>query len=71
MNYGFTNVAAACPKLQVADCRFNTDEIIRLAKKAEKDKVSLLVFPELCITGATCGDLFLQQWLLSSALKSL
>ncbi len=71
MNYGFTNVAAACPKLIVADCDFNTDEIIRLAKKAEKDKVSLLVFPELCITGATCGDLFLQQWLLSSALKSL
>ena len=36
MNYGFTNVAAACPKLIVADCDFNTDEIIRLAKKAEK-----------------------------------
>ena len=68
MNYGFTNVAAACPKLIVADCDFNTDEIIRLAKKAEKDKVSLLVFPELCITGATCGDLFCQQWLLSLSL---
>lgn len=70
-NYGFVRVAAASPSLKVADCHYNTDEILKLVHEAEEIEVSVIVFPELCITGYTCGDLFLQRLLLQEAEKSL
>lgn len=70
-NYGFVKVAAAAPALKVADCDFNTDEIIKVIKTAEKQGVSVIVFPEMCITAYTCQDLFNQRALLDSALVSL
>jgi len=71
MRYGFVRVAAATPMVKVADTAFNTEQIIELIHKAAKEKVRVLVFPELCITGYTCGDLFLQNALLTSAKESL
>ena len=71
MRDGFVKVAAATPKIRVADCEYNTDRIIELIKECEDKKVNLVVFPELCITGYTCGDLFQQELLLNSAKKEL
>ncbi|MDR1882377.1 MAG: NAD(+) synthase [Prevotella sp.] len=70
-NYGFARVAAATPSLRVADCDYNTDEIIKQINEAEEKGVSVIVFPELSITAYTCGDLFLQRLLLEEAEKSL
>lgn len=70
-NYGFVRVAAATPALRVADCDYNTDEILKLIAEAEKNKVSAVAFPELSITGYTCADLFLQRTLLEGAQQSL
>lgn len=70
-NYGFVRVAAATPSLKVADCDYNANEILKLAHDAEKNKVSAIVFPELSITGYTCGDLFLQRTLQEGAQQSL
>ncbi len=69
--YGFVRCAAAVPKMKVADCKYNTGEIITLINAAAQRHVNLLVFPELCITGYTCADLFLQSALLSAAEDSL
>ena len=66
-NYGFIRVAAAVPAVKVADTRYNTEEICKLASEAFDKKVSLVVFPELCVTGATCGDLLRQSLLLKGA----
>lgn len=71
MKDGFIKVAAASPKLKVADCAYNGKEIIQMIQKAEEAGVKLLVFPELGITGYTCGDLFLQDELLENAGKTL
>jgi len=71
MYNGFIRVAAAVPQLRVADCAFNTTQIYDLAKQAEAEKAQIVCFPELCITGYTCGDLFFQQQLLSDAEKAL
>ena len=71
MNHGFIKVAAAIPSIKVADCDYNSQQIISLIEKAEKQDVSLVVFPELSITGYTCADLFLQPLLLQQAEKSL
>ncbi|MDE7230824.1 MAG: NAD(+) synthase [Oscillospiraceae bacterium] len=68
---GFIKAAAATPKIRVADCAYNTKAIIELIKEAHQKRVKLLVFPELCITGYSCGDLFYQPALLSAALSSL
>lgn len=70
-NYGFVRVAAASPSLKVADCDYNTDEILKQINEAESKGVSVIVFPELGITAYTCGDLFLQRLLLEEAEKSL
>ena len=70
-NYGFVRFAAATPSLKVADCDYNTEEIIRMINEADSKHVSAIVFPELCITGYTCGDLFLHSLLLEHALISL
>ena len=66
-NYGFVRVAACSPRVKVADVDFNTAEIISAIDKAEENKVSLLVFPELCVTGYTCADLFGQELLIEQA----
>lgn len=67
MKYGFVKVAGATPKIRVADCEFNANQIIAQIKEAEKNGASLVVFPELCVTGYTCSDLFLQSALLNAA----
>ena len=71
MQDGFVKIAAATPDLRVADCAYNASEIIKQAKQAAAKGAHLIVFPELCLTGYTCGDLFLQQTLLDGALAAL
>ncbi|WP_353120867.1 NAD(+) synthase [Dysgonomonas capnocytophagoides] len=70
-NFGFVRVAAATPALKVADCEYNTEKIIQMINDAEQKGVSAIVFPELCITAYSCGDLFLQRLLLQQAERSL
>ncbi|WP_339249656.1 NAD(+) synthase [Paenibacillus sp. FSL P2-0136] len=70
-NYGFARVAAASPELRVADCVFNADQIIEAINTASTQEVEYLVLPELCITGYSCADLFLQPRLLESAMQAL
>ena len=67
MNNGFIKVAAATPDILVADCDYNTNSIIGIMKSASEDGVKLLCLPELCVTGYTCGDLFLQKTLIDKA----
>ena len=71
MKHGFIRVAAATPVIRVADCGYNADRIIELIEEAQKQDIKLVVFPELCITGYTCGDLFLQDTLLREAIESV
>ena len=67
MQDGFIKVACATPDIKVADTKHNALAIIELIKKAAERKVKIICFPELCITGYTCGDLFLQDTLLREA----
>lgn len=67
MNYGFIRCACCTPDVIVADCISNTKSILEEAEKAAKNKASIIVFPEFCITGYTCGDLFFQNSLQRSA----
>lgn len=69
--YSFIRTAAAVPVLKVADCVYNTEEIIKLIDEASKKDVKILAFPELSITSYTCGDLFAQSTLIEYAEKSL
>lgn len=71
MKYGFINIASAIPSVKVADCRYNTDEIIRLIDDADQKGAEIVVFPELSITSYTCQDLFHQQVLLKEAEKGV
>ncbi len=71
MNYGFVRVCAMTPKIKVADVKYNTEEIKILIEEARKKDVKVAVFPELCITGYTCADLFLQSALLESAKQAV
>ena len=71
MQYGFIRCAAASPALRVADCEYNAAQIIDAMRSANKAHVQLLCLPELCLTGYTCGDLFLQDRLLCGAEKAL
>ncbi|MDR1417185.1 MAG: NAD(+) synthase, partial [Prevotellaceae bacterium] len=71
MYQGFVRIATAIPELRVADCAFNTAGIINLLRQAEKENVQVVCFPELCLTGYTCADLFFQDRLLADALKAL
>ncbi len=71
MKDGFIRVCAATPDIRVADCAYNEKNIMNLMDEAYEKQVSVLVFPELCITGYTCGDLFLQDVLLKAAQDSL
>ena len=71
MKDGFIKVAAATPKVKVADPEYNTKEIIKIIRQAGDEEASLLVFSELAVSGYTCGDLFLQDPLLEESLKGL
>ena len=71
MRHGFVKVAAVTPKIKVADTSYNGELIRKLMKKTAKAGAKVVVFPELCITGYTCSDLFLQEKLLTSALEEL
>ena len=71
MKQGFIKVAAASPRLRVADCKYNVAEMIKLAKLASEKGVKLLVFPELAISGSTCGDLFFSTVLQNGAMAAL
>lgn len=70
-DHGFLRVAAASPKLKVADCDYNTEEIKRVIEQAQRENVQILCFPELCLTAYSCGDLFFQKVLQQKALESL
>ena len=67
MKYGFVNVAAAVPAVRVADVDYNVQQLESLIAQAEGRGVEIIVFPELCITGYTCQDLFREQLLLDRA----
>ncbi len=71
MYYGYIKVAAATPDIRVADCEYNKQSIKRIMDECNEKSVKLLVLPELCLTGYTCEDLFLQDTLLNSALSAL
>ena len=71
MKDGFLKAAALSPALRVADCVYNTQQIIAQLREAAGRGVKLAVFPEFCLTGYTCGDLFLQRTLQQGALTGL
>lgn len=71
MKYGFVRVAACSPKIVVADCVKNAEAIVCSIKNAADNGVEILAFPELSISGYTCGDLFLQETLLQGTLAGL
>ncbi len=71
MKDGFFRVAAATPEVRVADPVFNREQICRLMEEGAEAGAGLMVFPELCLTAYTCGDLFLQAPLLQSAREEL
>lgn len=70
-NYGFVRVATATPQVKVADCMYNTAQIVQMISEAQEKGVSIVVFPELSITAYTCADLFLQRILLEESLTAL
>ena len=71
MRDGYVRVGCATPKVKVADCSYNADRIVEMAIKASNKDISILVFPELSITGYTCQDMFLHKTLIDSAFESL
>ncbi len=71
MNDGFFRTAAATPSIKVADCEYNKESILHLMRQAEKNSVGAVVFPELCLTGYTCGDLYRDRTLITAAEKAL
>lgn len=71
MKDGFLRVGVATPQIKVADCQHNANAIVALAQEASGRGASVVVFPELCLTGYTCGDLFSQQLLLTRAMEAM
>ena len=69
--FGYVKVGAAVPRLRLADCTYNKEQIIEMAKDAATKGVRVLTFPELCITGYTCADLFFQETLLQASVAGL
>lgn len=69
--YSFVKVGAAVPHLKLADCIYNKEQVVSMAKDAAAKGVRVLTFPELCITGYTCADLFMQRTLLVAAEKAV
>ena len=70
-NLGLVRVGAAVPDLKVANTEYNTEQIISLMKDAAEKNVGFLVFPELTVTGSTCGDLFYQEYLYRNQLTGI
>ena len=70
-NLGMIRVAAASPMLKVANTEFNSDEILRCAEEAYEKEAGIIVFPALCLTGASCGDLFFQDSLYKNQLTAI
>lgn len=70
-NFGFVRVAAAVPDMRVADCAFNVREIKKQIDDAVSERVEVICFPELSITGYSCADLFFTQALQQNAMRSL
>lgn len=71
MNYGFIKVATATPMVKVADCKYNTQQMLHIIKDANEKKVEIIAFPQLGITSYSCGDLFLQPLLHKKAEQAL
>ncbi|MGN0592303.1 MAG: NAD(+) synthase [Ruminococcus sp.] len=71
MKDGFIKIACATPNVRVADCDYNAEQMIAMAKEAAENGAKLIAFPELSITGYTCGDLFLQKTLFDGAKDAL
>lgn len=71
MEHGFIKVAAVTPKIRVADTVYNVGQICDRLDEAVGEGARIIVFPELCITGYTCNDLFLQEILLEKARRGL
>ena len=71
MKDGYIRVAAATPKIKVADPVYNRKAIVELMEEGAREQVKLMVFPELCLTGYTCQDLFLQFALIRKAKEEL
>ena len=71
MKHGFIKVAAASPRVTVADTDANANEIIAVCRRASDAGAKLLVLPELCVTAYTCGDLFLHKALLDAAERAV
>ena len=71
MKDGFLKAAAFSPALRVADCTYNAQQVLAQLQAAAQRGVKLAVFPEFCLTGYTCGDLFLQRTLQQGALDAL
>ncbi len=71
MKHGFIKVAAVTPDIRVADVAYNQEQIIEKMKEAAKLGAKLIVFPELCVTGYTCSDLFEHEILLNAAKQAL
>ncbi len=71
MKDGFLKIACATPDVRVGDCDYNTDRILELIEEAYNKRAKIVCFPELSITGYTCGDLFLQETLQNAAEESL
>ena len=67
MRQGFVKVAAVTPDIRVADVEYNTKQICAALDEAAQERAKIVVFPELCVTGYTCGDLFAQDVLLQAA----
>ena len=71
MKYGYVKVCAATPEIRVADVAYNTHNIIKAIKESAVAGSQLTVFPELCVCGYTCGDLFNQSALLAAVEAAL
>ena len=69
--YGYYRVAACVPQVRVADVDFNTSVLVSAAQKAAEQGAEVVVFPELCITSASCADLFFQPRLQKAAVAAL
>ena len=71
MRQGFVKAAAVTPKIKVADTKYNAELILDMMKESTRKGAKIVVFPELCLTGYTCQDLFLQECLLQGAKDAL
>ena len=71
MKNGFVRVGSFTPDIKVANCKYNSEQIINYMKEAANANCDIVVFPELSVTGYTCGDLFFQNTLINSAKEEI